>query len=304
MIGGSWVSSTHYSSQLSTKSSQCGVSFFRNRQKDRAQELLPDPTVLVSSLVVQLVSLPSGKALEAILPTKQFRTFGTMWSLNPGPFNVKEHVVISIMANVASYGTIATDIVAAQRLYYGQVVPLHYQILLAFCIQIFGIAIAGIFSQFLVWPSAMIWPGALVNAALLNTLHSSWHVKESKKHVSRRKFFLITLACSFIWYWVPGYLWTGLSFFNWVCWIAPNNVVVNQVFGTVTGLGLGMFTFDWATIAYIGSPLVTPVCRYLRMCDQLTDVGLSGGPKRTSLRPSCSLSGSLRPSYIVGTDRV
>ena len=49
--------------------------------------------------------------------------------------------------------------------------------------------------------------------------------------------------------------------FNWVCWIAPNNVVVNNLFGTIGGLGMGLFTFDWVAISAIGSPLVTPVCR-------------------------------------------
>jgi OPT family small oligopeptide transporter len=61
-----------------------------------------------------------------------------------------------------------------------------------------------------------------------------------------------------VWYWVPGFLFTALSMFNWVCWIAPNNVVVNTLFGTNTGLGMGLLTFDWSMITYIGSPLVTP----------------------------------------------
>ena len=48
----------------------------------------------------------------------------------------------------------------------------------------------------------------------------------------------------------------ALSYFNWVCWIAPNNIVVNQLFGYTSGLGMSLITFDWAQIAYIGSPLV------------------------------------------------
>ena len=62
----------------------------------------------------------------------------------------------------------------------------------------------------------------------------------------------------FVWYWFPGYLFTALSTFTWVCWIAPNNIVVNQLFGYSTGLGMGFLTFDWNVIAYNGSPLVTP----------------------------------------------
>ena len=36
------------------------------------------------------------------------------------------------------------------------------------------------------------------------------------------------------------------------------NLVVNQLFGTVSGLGMGFITFDWSQIAYTGSPLMVP----------------------------------------------
>ena len=37
-----------------------------------------------------------------------------------------------------------------------------------------------------------------------------------------------------------------------------DNLVVNQLFGTVSGLGMGFITFDWSQIAFIGSPLMVP----------------------------------------------
>ena len=55
---------------------------------------------MVTANVVQLLAFPAGKLLEAILPTRQFTTFGYAWSLNPGKFNPKEHMVITIMARV------------------------------------------------------------------------------------------------------------------------------------------------------------------------------------------------------------
>ncbi len=45
--------------------------------------------------------------------------------------------------------------------------------------------------------------------------------------------------------------------------LAPNNIVVNQLFGYSSGLGMGFFTFDWAMISYVGSPLVIPVSNRL-----------------------------------------
>ena len=163
------------------------------------------------------------------------------------------------MANVVWGGAYSTEVVLTQRVFYGQSTPMSYQILLALGSQIIGFALGGLLRQFVVWPSSMIWPGALVNSALFNTLHKNYGRRE-RGHMSCGKFFCIAMACSFVWYWVPGFLFTGLSMFNWICWIAPNNVVVNALFGNTTGLGMSILTFDWSQIAFIGSPLVTPVC--------------------------------------------
>lgn len=206
-----------------------------------------------------IVSFPFGHALARILPTTRFKTFGYVWTLNPGPFNIKEHVCITVMANISCAGPYSSDVVLTQRVFYGQVVPLSYQILLAMSSQVVGFAFGGMLRQFVVWPASMIWPGALVNAALFNTFHKGGHAT-SNRNISRERFFLIALACSFVWYWVPGYLFTGLSAFNWICWIAPNNLVVNTLFGTSSGLGMSILTFDWSQISFIGNPLVTPVC--------------------------------------------
>ncbi|KAH8113799.1 OPT oligopeptide transporter [Phellopilus nigrolimitatus] len=215
------------------------------------------PSVFISGLVSQLIALPVGKAFERFLPTKRFNTLGYVWSLNPGPFNIKEHTVITVMSNVVAGGAYATDIIATQRVYFDQNWGFGYQIMLCLSSQLIGYAFAGLVRQFLVWPAAMLWPGALVNTAVFNTLHRNYGRVETK-HMSRERFFVFALLASFIWFWFPGYIFTALSIFNWVCWIAPNNIVVNQLFGYSTGLGMGFLTFDWSMISYIASPLVVP----------------------------------------------
>ena len=154
-------------------------------------------------------------------------------------------------------GVYATDIIETQRVYFGQNWGVGYQLLLCLSSQLIGYSFAGLVRQFLVWPSAIIWLGALVNCALFNTLHKNYGRVETK-HISREKFFLFAMLASFVWFWFPGYIFTALSTFSWVTWIAPNNVVVNQLFGYSTGLGMGFLTFDWSMISYIGSPLVVP----------------------------------------------
>jgi OPT family oligopeptide transporter len=209
--------------------------------------------------VAQLTALPLGKVLEWTLPTTRFHILGFSWSLNPGPFSIKEHVVITVMANVVSYGPGALQIIAVQQLYYKQSPSYSYQIMFVLSTQLIGLSMGGLLRQFVIWPADMIWPEALVNCALFTTLHKNYGMVK-KGRLRREEYFCVALACSFVWYWVPGYLWTGLSISNWVCWIAPKDIVVNQLFGSISGLGMSVLTMDWTVISYyLGSPLVVPV---------------------------------------------
>ena len=51
-----------------------------------------------AQLVAQLLTFPLGRLLARVVPNK--RIFGV--SLNPGPFSIKEHVVVTIMAGVGA----------------------------------------------------------------------------------------------------------------------------------------------------------------------------------------------------------
>ena len=144
-------------------------------------------------------------------------------------------------------------------MYYNQVYNFGYQWLLVMSTQLIGFSIGGIARRFLVNPPSMIWPANLVTCALFNTLHSQQYAgMGTRGGISRERFFFFGFLASFCWYFLPGYLFAALSYTNWVCWIAPENIVVNQLFGTVSGLGMSLITFDWSQIAYIGSPLATP----------------------------------------------
>lgn len=48
---------------------------------------------------MQIAVLPIGKFMAATLPTKEYSFVGWRFTLNPGPFNMKEHVIIAIFAN-------------------------------------------------------------------------------------------------------------------------------------------------------------------------------------------------------------
>jgi OPT family small oligopeptide transporter len=213
------------------------------------------PSVQVTAVVAQLLSFPVGRAWARFMPN--VRIFGIR--LNPGHFTIKEHVLITVMATVGSGSAYATDIVAVQRVFYNQFPNFSYQWLVVMSTQLIGFSIGGIARRFLVQPPSMIWPANLVNCALFNTLHAQQYAgMGSRGGMSRERFFFYMFTASCLYYFLPGYLFQALSYFSWVCWIAPTNVPVNQMFGYLHGMGMSLVTFDWAQIAYIGSPLATP----------------------------------------------
>ncbi|KAF7340470.1 Sexual differentiation process protein isp4 [Mycena venus] len=213
------------------------------------------PGVTITGIVAQLLSFPCGRAAAAYIPN--WRIMGI--SLNPGPFTVKEHVLITIMASVGAGSAYATDIVAVQRVYYNQTYNFSYQWFVVMSTQLIGFSIGGVARRFLVAPPSMIWPANLVNCALFNTLHSQYYAGiGTRGGLSRERFFLYAFLGSFFWYFFPGYIFAALSYFSWVTWIRPNNTTIAQLFGYFHGMGMSVVTFDWNQITYIGSPLATP----------------------------------------------
>lgn len=113
-----------------------------------------------------------------------------------------------------------------------------------------------------VYPAAMIWPSNLVSVTLMNAMYEGNENPDPTvlggKMPRYRWFAYITLG-AFIYYFIPGYLAQFLSTFAFATWIAPQNAVVNQLFGYTTGLSLIPITFDWSQIAgFVGSPLIPP----------------------------------------------
>ncbi|KAF9020557.1 small oligopeptide transporter, partial [Hymenopellis radicata] len=211
------------------------------------------PSVSISGLVAQLVVYPFGRAWARFMPA--VRICGI--SVNPGPFTIKEHVIVTVMAGVGAMSAYSTEIVAVQRVYYNTtILSSVHQWLLVMSTQLIGFSIGGITRRFLVAPPSMIWPNTLVQCALFNTLHSQSYRgigSRAGTGLTREMYFLWVFVGALIWYFIPGYLFQAL---RWACWIAPQNVKVNQIFGYRSGFGFSTLTFDWNQIAFIGSPYV------------------------------------------------
>ncbi|GAV72029.1 OPT domain-containing protein [Cephalotus follicularis] len=218
--------------------------------------------LVISMISVQVATLPIGRFMATVLPKTKFRIpgFGDdhEFSLNPGPFNIKEHVLISIFANAgAAFGSgtaYAIGIVDIIRAFYHRKISFLASWILVVTTQVLGYGWAGILRKFVVDPPQMWWPSSLVQVSLFRALH-----EKDDRRMSRGKFFLIALICSFSWYLFPGYLFPTLSTISWVCWAYPKSVTAQQIGSGMHGLGIGAFAVDWSVIAsYLGSPLITP----------------------------------------------
>ncbi|XP_047317162.1 oligopeptide transporter 1-like [Impatiens glandulifera] len=213
----------------------------------------------VSSVSAQILVLPMGKLMAAFLPNKSYRFPGTKqtFSLNPGPFNLKEHVLITIFANSGSNSVYAVNIITIVKAFYLR--PIHplAAMLLTQTTQMLGYGWAGVFRKFLVESPYMWWPSNLVQVSLFRALHEN--EIRSKGGLTRLQFFLIVLVSSFAYYIVPNYLFPSITALSFVCWIWKDSITAQQIGSGLKGLGIGAFALDWATVSgFLGSPLATP----------------------------------------------
>ncbi|XP_062027716.1 oligopeptide transporter 7 [Rosa rugosa] len=212
----------------------------------------------ITAISAQIAVVPIGQFMAARITTRVFFK-GTRWefTLNPGPFNVKEHVLITIFANSGAGTVYAIHIVTVVKVFYKKHITFFVSLLVIITTQVLGFGWAGIFRRYLVEPAAMWWPANLVQVSLFRALHE---IEERPKGgVTRIQFFLIAFICSFAYYVFPGYLFTMLTSLSWICWIFPSSVLAQQIGSGLYGLGLCAFGLDWSTISsYLGSPLASP----------------------------------------------
>jgi OPT family small oligopeptide transporter len=227
------------------------------------------PAITIPVVAILLLVYPIGCFWARVMPTRTFHTFGLAWSLNPGPFNIKEHTVVTLMASVTygyAYSTDALLALQAKSLY-NRDLGIGFQLLFTISSQLIGICLAGMGRRFLVWPAALTWPVNFSTTTLLYALHDKSKTDPSQANgwsISHYRYFIYVASAMFVYYWFPGFIWQGLSVFSFPTWIKPENVVVNQLFGGFTGLSLIPLTFDWSNIIpYLQDPLLSPTISHV-----------------------------------------
>lgn len=226
------------------------------------------PAIFVTSNVPQLLAYPLGKFLEKTLPDWGVTLCGVRHSLNPGPFNRKEHMMITIMASIAKSTPYTNYIIWIQYLpqFFGQewAISFGYQILVALSTNFIGYGLAGLCRRFLVYPSFCVWPSSLVTIALNTAFHSEGNPKVPGPfgkilRWSRLKFFAIAFTAMFVYFWLPNSLFYALSYSSWITWISPDNPDLTWIAGGERGMGFNpVSTFDWNRLTHSVDPLMVP----------------------------------------------
>ncbi|TYI14485.1 hypothetical protein ES332_A08G123700v1 [Gossypium tomentosum] len=182
----------------------------------------------ITAISAQIAVVPLGQLMAAKI-TKRVFFKGSRWefTLNPGPFNVKEHVLITIFANSGAGSVYAIHVVTVVKVFYKQHITFFVSLIVILTTQVLGFGWAGIFRRYLVEPAAMWWPANLVQVSLFRALHEK--EERAKGGVTRTQFFLIAFICT------------------------------QQLGSGLYGLGIGAIGLDWSTISsYLGSPLASP----------------------------------------------
>ncbi|KAK9237785.1 OPT oligopeptide transporter protein-domain-containing protein [Lipomyces kononenkoae] len=235
------------------------------------------PSIYINSAVIQLFLYPCGRFMQYVLPDWGFTFRGTRHSLNPGPWTYKEQMLATLMVNVANGATYVTrNNIMTQKLpiYYNTPIALGYEFLMNFSSQLFGFGFAGMLRRWVIYPVKAIWPTVLPTLALNRAL-----LKTEKKEningwtISRYKFFLSIFVFSFVYFWIPDYLFQALSTFNWMTWISPKNFTLAIVTGSSLGLGFNPWTtFDW-NVANFNNALSVP---FYSAVNQFTGMFIGG----------------------------
>ncbi|KAF6067151.1 OPT family small oligopeptide transporter [Candida albicans] len=222
------------------------------------------PAITLAMAVVQVFLYPSGLLCEWFLPKWKFKIWKYTIDLNPGPYTYKEQMLATIFCGVTGGSTsyVSSNILMqkSEIFYDNKWVDFGYQVLLILSTNFLGVGFAGIMRKFAVYPTKAVWPSILPGLALNKTL-----LTPAKKEVingwkiSGYNFFFITFVASFLYFWIPDYLFQALSTFNWMTWIKPDNQNLAVITGSVGGLGLNpITTFDWNYFSSMLQPLQVP----------------------------------------------
>ncbi|KAJ4716665.1 Oligopeptide transporter [Melia azedarach] len=216
--------------------------------------------ISLSSSCFQMLLVFFGKLMAATLPSKLITIPGTSWtfSMNPGPFNIKEHVLLTILATSGLDSPYSTTIIVMRKIFYHKYVNFWVGLLMILTSQMLGYGFAGIFMKFLVNNPYMWYPFTLLDVSFYRSLHDV--ELRPKRGITKLQFFVIASVASFAYAIIPGYFFPSLSALSIVCWFWKSSVTAQLIGSGRNGFGIGSFALDWNAISgYLSNPLAFPL---------------------------------------------
>ncbi|KAG0025714.1 hypothetical protein BGZ81_006965 [Podila clonocystis] len=219
-----------------------------------------------SIFFVNLVTYSLGRGLARILPQNKVTLFGHELSLNPGPFNIKEHALIGIAVSTGASAAYAIDILSATDIFLDYRINFLGSMIIIITTQCCGYGMAGLLRRYLVYPAEMVWWSNLVQVVFYNTLHNTDQFQKIRlaRGWSSMKFFWVVVTITFFYQLIPQWIAPVLIYFDWICWIKPFDMNFWALFSSMSGAGIGSLSFDWTSIggATMWLPLSAQLCSF------------------------------------------
>ncbi|CAD6972700.1 unnamed protein product [Tilletia controversa] len=228
-----------------------------------------------SSYFVILVSLPTGRWLARVLPPRIVRVpFLGSFSLNPGPFSIKEHLLIAVLVSSGASSSYASDILNIQELFFHQRMSTLASLTLLITTQVLGFGFAGLAQNALVKPPSMIFPSTLVTTSLFYTLHGAGGDGSAGASAAvsgasalnmraRLRFFTLVFTATVLYQFFPSLIFPTLSSIAVLCLVDNSSRAFRVMSSGFHGFGILNFSLDWTAVGSSG-PLYQPwVCSAL-----------------------------------------
>ncbi|KAL1846380.1 OPT superfamily [Paecilomyces lecythidis] len=209
-----------------------------------------------SVFFVQIACHYVGHFFARTIPAVIIRIPFTRWSFstNPGPWSIKEHVLVTLTAASGATYNLGFAPIAMAELYYGEKVNPAVAIFFMFAIVWIGYAFAAIARQLLLYEPTYIWPQALMQTTLFETFRKS----DRSSPLAKRQMmiFFLSLLGMTLWQFLPEYAFPFTSSLAFLCWVAPRNPVANFIGSGLGGMGFLNLTLDWSNINWNGSSIM------------------------------------------------
>ncbi|KAF4768045.1 hypothetical protein HAV15_002599 [Penicillium sp. str.  len=199
---------------------------------------------------VILASDPLGRFMARVMPAYRVPLGRFSFSLNPGPWSTKEHAIVSIAANAGSQGQWATFLPTNAALYYNITMNPAVALFFGWGSSLLGFAFAAMVRGVLIDDPEFIFPLSLQQVTLYRSMDAKNRPDQTRAREQVKVFWILLLA-TFVWQFLPEYLFPFVASLAPLCWFASRNHTVNFIGAGRGGMGLLNITLDWSNITSV-----------------------------------------------------